>query len=57
MPLSEPVTGLLVGATAFRETLSLGGNRLPLVVGAVVALVVGVRLGASRQESAPTRPR
>ncbi|MEV4845430.1 DMT family transporter [Micromonospora matsumotoense] len=57
LTLSEPVTGVLVGATAFRETLSLGGIRLPLVVGAVVALVVGVRLGAARQEPAPTRPR
>lgn len=48
LTLSAPVTGVPVGATAFRETLSLGGIRLPLVVGAVVALVVGVRLASSR---------
>ncbi|MFI9638581.1 DMT family transporter [Micromonospora sp. NPDC051925] len=50
LTLTEPVTGVLVGATAFRETLSLSGIRLPLVVGSVVALVVGVRLGSSRVE-------
>ncbi|WP_328346898.1 DMT family transporter [Micromonospora sp. NBC_00421] len=48
LTLAEPVTAVAVGATAFRETLSLSGARLPLVVAAVVALVVGVRLGASR---------
>lgn len=48
LTLTEPVTGVVVGATAFRETLSLSGIRLPLVVAAVAALVVGVRLGASR---------
>ncbi|MEV4770296.1 DMT family transporter [Micromonospora humida] len=59
LTLTEPVTGVLIGATAFRETLSLTGVRLPLVVGAVVALVVGVRLGASRsaRDPAPARRR
>ncbi|MFJ6198030.1 DMT family transporter [Micromonospora sp. NPDC092111] len=48
LTLTEPVTGVLVGATAFRETLTLTGIRLPLVVVSVVALVVGVWLGAAR---------
>ncbi|MEV0808817.1 DMT family transporter [Micromonospora sp. NPDC050200] len=53
LTLTEPVTGVLVGATAFRETLSLGAFRIPLLVVSVGAITIGVWLagGASRVRS------
>ncbi|MCI4065918.1 DMT family transporter, partial [Micromonospora sp. R77] len=47
LTLSEPVTGVLIGLTAFHEALSLYGLRIPLVALAAVAIVVGVWLGGT----------
>ncbi|MEU2609995.1 DMT family transporter [Micromonospora sp. NPDC007271] len=47
LTLTEPVAGVVVGATAFRESLSLGGARSVLVVAAVAAIVVGVWLAGT----------
>lgn len=48
LTLTEPVAGVLIGVTAFRETLTLGGVRIVVVVAAAGAIVAGVRLaGAS----------
>ncbi|MBY8874159.1 DMT family transporter [Micromonospora sp. PLK6-60] len=47
LTLTEPVTGVVIGVTVFRETLSLGGARTPLVVAAVAAIAAGVWLAGS----------
>lgn len=52
LTLTEPVTGVLIGATAFRETLALGGVRILLVGIAAVALVAGVWLAGSTGRAA-----
>ncbi|SCE94836.1 DMT family transporter [Micromonospora mirobrigensis] len=44
LTLTEPVAGVLIGVTAFHETLSLAGARVPLLLVAAAAIVVGVRL-------------
>ncbi|MEU5941028.1 DMT family transporter [Micromonospora sp. NPDC047548] len=51
LTLTEPVTGVLVGATAFRETLSLGGVRIPLVVVSVAAITGSVWLAGARSQA------
>ncbi len=50
--LTEPVTGVVVGVTAFRETLTLGGFRSPLVALAAGAIVAGVWLAADTPRKA-----
>ncbi|MFE9693542.1 DMT family transporter [Micromonospora sp. NPDC005806] len=52
LTLSEPVTGVVIGVIAFRETLSLGGLRTPLVVVAVAAIATGVWLAGSASRAA-----
>ncbi|SBT42501.1 DMT family transporter [Micromonospora narathiwatensis] len=52
LTLTEPVTGVVVGATAFRETLSVGGYWIPLVVLAAGAIVAGVWLAAGAPRKA-----
>ncbi|WP_319462836.1 DMT family transporter [Micromonospora sp. RTP1Z1] len=52
LTLSEPVTGVVIGVTAFREALSLSGPRIPLVVVAAGAITVGVWLAGSSSRAA-----
>ncbi|PSK58369.1 hypothetical protein B0E53_06963 [Micromonospora sp. MH33] len=56
LTLTEPVTGVVVGVTAFHETLSLDGVRIPLVVLAAAMITLGVRL-AGTAPRAPARCR
>jgi drug/metabolite transporter (DMT)-like permease len=47
LTLAEPVTGIIIGITAFREVLSLTGARIPLVVLSAAAITAGVWLAGS----------
>ncbi|SBT40032.1 DMT family transporter [Micromonospora auratinigra] len=52
LTLTEPVTGVLIGVTAFRETLSLDGARVLPVAVAAAALVTGVWLAGTAPRAA-----
>ncbi|MDI5938658.1 DMT family transporter, partial [Micromonospora sp. DH15] len=53
LTLADPVVSVVLGVTAFRETITLGGPRVAVLALAVVAIVVGVWLAGTASPPSP----